>query len=108
MGIFLHTRIPLSMKVFESFFEKATGYLLKWCPLQDSLLINATWIGFNQRLNQTFSSVQFFISRFPSLLGDLNIDQFLSYQIMSEKDIPDTLKDEPEVDPAMLTSCGDT
>ena len=65
------------------FFESVTSYLLKWCPLKDDLLLNATWIDFKQRLNSTFSSVEYFIARFPSLLSHLNKDlvndQFLSY-----------------------------
>ena len=82
--------------------------MLKWCPLRDDLLINASWIDFHQRLNRTFSSVEYFISRYPSFFENLNMDlvneQFLSYQIMSEEDIPHSLKDDPD---AMLTSYGD-
>ena len=82
------------------FFNCVTSYLLKWCPLRDDLLINASWIDFDKRLNKTFSSVEYFISRYPSFFENLNMDlvneQFLSYQIMSEEDIPHSLKDDPD------------
>ena len=84
------------------FFESVTSYLLKWCPLKDDLLLNATWIDFKQRLNSTFSSVEYFIARFPSLLSHLNKDlvndQFLSYQLMSDRDIP----------PSFIGGCDDS
>jgi len=42
------------LKVFytavKAFYIRATEYLLKWCPLQDRLLIHSTWIDFEHRL----------------------------------------------------------
>ena len=88
MVLFQHTSTLHSTLVLGDFFESVTSYLLKWCPLKDDLLLNATWIDFKQRLNSTFSSVEYFIARFPSLLSHLNKDlvndQFLSYQLMIE------------------------
>ena len=33
-----------------AFCVRATDYLLKWCPLQDKLLVHATWIDLEHRL----------------------------------------------------------
>jgi hypothetical protein len=89
-----------------TFFKCVTSYLLEWCPLRDDMLLNATWIDLHQRLNKTFSSVEYFISRFPSILGHLNMDlvndQFLNYQIMREEDIPDSLKDDLDGGPCKV------
>lgn len=89
-----------------TFLKRVTSYLLEWCPLRDDLLLNATWIDFHQRLNRTFSSVEYFVSRFPSILEHLNMDsvndQFLSYQTMREEDIPDSLKDDPDGGPCNI------
>ena len=35
-------------------FIRATEYLLKWCPLRDELLLNATWFDFEKRLEKAF------------------------------------------------------
>ena len=98
MVIFQHTSILLSTLVLGLFSECVTSYLLKWCPLRDDLSLNATWIDFRQRLSKTFSSVEYFVSRFPSLLNHLDMDsvndQFLSYQTMREEDVPVSLKDD--------------
>ena len=79
------------MVVSRTFFECVTSYLLERCPLRVDLLLNATWIDFKERFSKTFSSVEDFIFRFPSLLNHLDInsvhDQFLSYQTMREEDI---------------------
>ena len=36
-----------------AFFIRATEYLLKWFPLKDELLINATWLDFANRLQKS-------------------------------------------------------
>ena len=81
-GIFQLTSILPFMVVSRTFFERVASYLLERCPLRVDLLPNATWIDFKERLSKTFSSVEYFIFRFPSLLNHLDIDsvhdQFLS------------------------------
>ena len=71
------------------------------------MLLNATWIDFKQRLSKTFASVGYFVSRFPFLLDQLDMDlvndQFLTYQIMKEEDIPASLQMGTL---AILTNCG--
>ena len=79
------------MVVSRTFLECVTSYFLERCPLRVDLLLNATRIDFKERFSKTFSSVEYFIFRFPSLLNHLDInsvhDQFLSYQTMTEEDI---------------------
>ena len=79
------------MVVSRTFFKCVTSYLLERCPLRVDLLLNATRIDFKERFSKTYSSVEYFIFRFPSLLNHLDInsvhDQFLSYQTMREEDI---------------------
>ena len=84
-------------KAARIFFEKATSYLLKWCPLREELLINATWIDFTQRLQSTFSSVEYFIHRYPCIFPNFDIDkvneEFLCYKTMVEEDIPEKARE---------------
>ena len=55
----------------------ATKYLLQWCP-------------FENRLNTTFSSVEYVVNRFGSIFptGSLDMnklsEQFLAYQVLVE------------------------
>ena len=75
-----------------AFFVRATEYMLQWFPLQDELLLNATWIDFDQRLNKTFLAVEYFVNRYPSIFTDTNNDllneQFINYQLLTTEDIP--------------------
>ena len=78
------------------FFVCAAAYLLKWCPLEEDLLIHATWLDFERRLEKNFTSIEYFIHRFPTLLGSVNLDklneEFINYQMLSSSDIPTTIK----------------
>lgn len=71
--------------------------MLKWCPLREDLLVYATWIDFTQRLECTFSSVEYFLRRYPYILSEIDIDsvneEFLSYQTMVEEDIPEKVRE---------------
>lgn len=51
-----------------NFLVHATEYLLRWCPLQDEFLSHVSWIGFENRLVNTFSSVEYIVGKYPSLL----------------------------------------
>ena len=64
--------------------------------MREDLLLNSTWIDFKQRLSKTFSSVEYFVSRFHHIDMDSVNDQFLTYQTMREEDIPASLKDDPD------------
>ena len=83
----------------KAFLILATEYLLKWCPLGDELLTHATWLDFENRLEKTFLSVQYFVQRYPEIfpeasersMDQLN-EQFLAYQLLSEEDIPSKVK----------------
>ena len=41
----------------KAFLIQASEYMLKWCPLEDELLLHATWLDFDQRLEKGFTSV---------------------------------------------------
>ena len=70
--------------------------MLKWCPLKDELLLNATWLDFEKRLEKSFSSVEYFILKYRDIFPGINIDQlneqFLNYQLCSEAEIPKEVK----------------
>ena len=44
-------------RAVKAFLIQAAEYLLKWCPLKDELLTNATWLDFEHRLELPFSGV---------------------------------------------------
>ena len=60
------------------------------------MLINATWVDFTRRLECTFSSVEYFLRRYPCIFTDFDIDkvndEFLSYQTMVREDIPEEFR----------------
>ena len=88
------------LKVFytaiRAFYTRATEYLLKWCPLQDSLLIHSTWIDFEHRLERNFSSVEYFVSLYPNVFVDMNTvklnDQFIAYQLLVTEEVIETVR----------------
>ena len=69
------------------FFVCATGYLMKWCPLQDELLTHATWIGLEFLLWSSY-----IVGRYPNLFSGMDMDklneQYLSYQVLTTEEIP--------------------
>ncbi|XP_065893400.1 uncharacterized protein [Dysidea avara] len=81
----------------KAFLMKAVEYLLKWCPLEDELLNNATWLDFEHRLQNSFLSVQYFVLKYPTIFGSINMDklneQFLNYQLLSDEQIPKEVKE---------------
>ena len=89
-----HKRFYESVRAF---LVCATEYLLKWCPLNDELLLHVVWVGFEGRLEKTFSSVEYIVCRFHSLFTDLNMDrlheQYLSYQLLLDEDVPNSVKE---------------
>lgn len=84
-------------KAAKAFLIRATEYLIKWCPLDDELLVHATWLSFESRLEKTFVSVQYFVDCYQELFTNLNMDklndQFLAYQLLTDEDIPQSLKE---------------
>lgn len=84
-------------KAARSFLVCAATYLLKWCPLEEALLLHATWLDFKQRLQKSFISVEYFVHRFPNFFEGVDIDrlneEFINYQLPSSTDIPNTIKE---------------
>lgn len=62
----------------------------------EKLIEHATWIDFNQRLDSSFTSVEYFVGSFPDVLQDMDMDklndQFIYYQALSVHDIPESIK----------------
>ena len=60
------------------------------------MIKHATWIDFKQRLNTSFTSVEFFVGSYPKILEGIDMDklneQFIEYQTFGEGDIPDHIK----------------
>ncbi len=79
------------------FFVCATDYLLKWCPMEEELLKHATWIDFDSRMDKGFCSVEYFTYRYPIFFTSLDRDklheQFVSYQLLADSDIPESVKE---------------
>lgn len=84
-------------KAAREFLMRATEYLLKWCPLEDELLTNATWLNFEQRLEKNFLSVEYFVHRYPGIFLEMDMDQlseeFLNYQLLPSATIPKSVKE---------------
>ena len=59
----------------KAFSIRAVGYLLKWCPLEDELLSNATWLDFEHRLQKNFDSVELFVLKYKQIFSDKRIDK---------------------------------
>ncbi|CAB4036850.1 PREDICTED: uncharacterized protein LOC107326933 [Paramuricea clavata] len=81
----------------KAFLIRASEYLLKWCPLEDELLMHATWIDFQHRLEKSFMSVGYFVAKYPEIFPDMDLEslneQFLNYQLLLEEDIPAEVKE---------------
>ena len=84
-------------KAAKAFSLRAVEYLPKWCPLEDELLSNATWLDYEHRLQKNFDSIEFFVLKYKQIFPDMIIDrlneQFLNYQLLTEDDIPKNIKD---------------
>ena len=64
----------------------ATEYLLKWCPLQDEFLSHVSWMGFENRLENTLSSVEYIVGKYPSFFVGIDMDK-LNEQYINLPDI---------------------
>jgi len=84
-------QLKVFYKAVRAFYVRAVEYLLKWCPFTDDLLKHSTWINFEHRAERNFSSVEFFISLYPKLFVNMNMeelhDQFISYQLLVTDDV---------------------
>ena len=84
------------------FLATACDYLIKWCPFQEEIVHHATWLDFEHRLDKPFSSVEYFIVRYSSILTSIDLNkleaQFLNYQLVDEEQIPEYVKASGRVD----------
>ncbi len=83
-------------KAARHFLMSAVDYLIKWCPFNEELMTHATWLDFERRLEKNFDSVEYFVHKFPKILGNINIDklseEFINYQMLCSNDIPSSVK----------------
>ena len=83
----------------------AAKYLLQWCPFKDELLSHVVWVGFESRMKTTFSSVEYIVHRYSTLFPACSLDmeklseQFLTYQLLLEEDIPTSVKESVGLEP---------
>lgn len=70
---------------------------MKWCPLDDELLTHATWLSFEDRLNKSFLSVEYFVHKYPDIFHGMDMnrleEQFLNYQLLAADEIPKEVKE---------------
>ena len=80
-----------------SFYEAAVGYILAKFPLKDDILLHARVINFEKCENSTFSSVEYFLERYTSVLAfsdsekKLHFNEFVNYQLFEEENIPQSV-----------------
>ena len=91
-------------KGVRNFYTTRTQYIIKMYPLNDEILKHARFVNFERRDQISFDSVQFFVHRFPHLHsltspGEVEMlqEEFLSYQLQSDADIPDEVWEEAKV-----------
>lgn len=76
---------------------RCTEYLLQWCPFDDEVLTHATWLDFENRLEKSFLSVEYFVHRFPHILENVDTEQlneqFIAYRTLLPEEIPDWVKE---------------
>ena len=78
------------------FYLTIAWYLLEWCPLNEELVNCAYWLDLKNEAEHKFESVEYFFDGFPNL-KDIQKDkihsQFLNYQVLSEDDLPQVIRD---------------
>ena len=72
------------------------NYIKRTLPLNDDLLLHAKVIDIKQRDAAKFESIEFFVHRYPHLQflsvrseAELLQEEFVSYQLLSDSDIPE-------------------
>ena len=86
------------------FYTKATQYVKSTFPLNDTVLQHAKFVNFEKRADVGFDSVEYFVHRFPYLHAlttpiemDILQEEFVSYQLLSDTDIPHHVWEEAKV-----------
>ena len=86
------------------FYTKATEYIKMTYPLKDDVLLHAKFGNFEKREECDFDSVEFFVHCYSHLQGlrtasemELLQEEFISYQLLSDADIPSRIWDEAKV-----------
>ena len=78
------------------FYLTIARSLLEWCPLNEELVNCAYWLDLKNEAEHNFESVKYFVDGFPNLRNiqkDKIHSQFLNYQVLSEDDLPQVIRD---------------
>ena len=77
------------------YYQSACDYILRTWPLSDKLLQEAEVVDISLRSSRSFGSVEYFVDKFPGILGDQSSDvvdklevEFATYQVDSFSDKP--------------------
>ena len=86
------------------FFTTTIQYALNTYPFKDELLLHCKCVDFEKRESARFSSIKYFIYRYPHLESfrdpqviDTIQQQFISYQLLEDSDIPPKVWEEATV-----------
>lgn len=80
-----------------AFYTEAVSQALKKMPFHDCVLHNAKFLNFEKREDGTFSNVEFFCSKYFDLLQFTSVqmdklqEEFVQYQLLERRTIPDTV-----------------
>ena len=95
-GDIMTTQMSAFYSAARDFLATACDYLIIWCPFQEEIVHHAAWLDFEHRLDKPFSSVEYFIVRYSSILTSIDLNkleaQFLNYQLVDEEQIPEYVK----------------
>ena len=87
-----------------NFYTTTTQYIIRTYPWNDEILMHARFVNFERRDQISFDSVQFFVHHCPHLHhltspGEVKMlqEEFLSYQLKRDADIPDEVWEEAKV-----------
>lgn len=86
-----------------SFYETAAAEALSKLPLDDETLKHAKFVNFAQREHCSFDDVEFFVTRYPTLLSlsapelEMMQEEFIEYQLLEHSNIPDSVWEEAKL-----------
>lgn len=87
------------------FYIRSVQYIIVTYPLNDDLLRHARFLNFEKRSSVCFDAIEYFIHRYRFLLHPLTApremellqEEFVSYQLLRESDIPSDIWDAAKV-----------
>ena len=89
-----HTKIVKLFSAVRKFYEATFNYAVKNLPFDDIVLKHAKFVNFTSRYDACIESVEYFVDRYSKILAfkanefDSLHDEFIAYQLLSDKEIP--------------------